>query len=184
MLDHISLRVQDFARAREFYKAALAPLGYEVVMEFPDSIGMGDGGKIDFWLNRSDQPINPTHIAFSTAREKVEAFHEAALAAGGTDNGPPGSRPEYHPNYFGAFVRDPEGNNIEAVCHADPARVARKAAIAAKVVAAAAAKAKSKGAVSRSPAKSKAVKKPLVAKKAPGSKAKPAKAKGRGKSRR
>jgi catechol 2,3-dioxygenase-like lactoylglutathione lyase family enzyme len=121
MIDHISLRVTDLARALAFYRAALAPLGYKVMLEFPDAVGLGDGRKADFWITRSDQTINPTHIAFSARREAVDAFHTAALGAGGSDNGPPGPRPEYHPHYFGAFVRDPEGNNVEAVCHADPA---------------------------------------------------------------
>jgi catechol 2,3-dioxygenase-like lactoylglutathione lyase family enzyme len=121
MIDHVSLRVSDLARAVEFYRAALAPLGYEVIMEFPDTVGMGEQGKPDLWITRCEQAINPIHLALSASRDAVEAFHAAALAAGGTDNGAPGPRPEYHPHYFGAFVRDPEGNNVEAVCHADPA---------------------------------------------------------------
>jgi catechol 2,3-dioxygenase-like lactoylglutathione lyase family enzyme len=126
MIDHISLRVTDLARALAFYRAALAPLGYKVMLEFPDAVGLGDGRKADFWITRSDQTINPTHIAFSARREAVDAFHTAALGAGGSDNGPPGPRPEYHPHYFGAFVRDPEGNNIEVVSHGDAPAQPRK----------------------------------------------------------
>ncbi len=119
MLDHISLRVQDHSRAVAFYRAALAPLGYQVMMEYPGATGLG-AGMPDFWLMTTEQPLNPTHIAFSADRDAVDAFHAAALAAGGTDNGPPGLRADYHPHYYGAFVRDPEGNNVEVVCHADP----------------------------------------------------------------
>jgi catechol 2,3-dioxygenase-like lactoylglutathione lyase family enzyme len=119
MLDHISLRVQDHSRAVAFYRAALAPLGYQVMMEYPGATGLG-AGMPDFWLMTTEQPLNPTHIAFSADREAVDAFHVAALAAGGTDNGPPGLRADYHPHYYGAFVRDPEGNNVEVVCHEDP----------------------------------------------------------------
>src|SRR5262249_58999023 len=81
--------------------------------------GLGAGMQ-DFWLMATDQPLNPTHLAFSADRDAVDAFHAAALAAGGTDNGNPGLRLDYHPHYYAAFVRDPEGNNIEVVCHADP----------------------------------------------------------------
>jgi catechol 2,3-dioxygenase-like lactoylglutathione lyase family enzyme len=119
MLDHISLRVQDHPRAVAFYRAALAPLGYRVLMEYPGAAGLG-AGMPDFWLMTTEQPINPTHVAFSARRAAVDAFHAAALAAGGTDNGSPGLRADYHPHYYGAFVRDPEGNNVEVVCHSDP----------------------------------------------------------------
>ena len=120
MLDHISLRVQDHSRAVAFYRAALAPLGYRVLMEYPGAAGLG-AGMPDFWLMATEQPINPTHVAFSADRATVDAFHAAALSAGGTDNGPPGLRADFHPHYYGAYVRDPEGNNVEVVCHADPA---------------------------------------------------------------
>src|SRR4051794_2319521 len=120
MIDHISLRVSDLPRAVDFYKAALAPLGYEVLMEFPDTIAMGAGGKPDLWITGTDEPVNPTHIALSSVREAVNAFHRAALTAGGTDNGEPGLRPDYHPHYYAAFVTDPEGNNVEVVCHSPP----------------------------------------------------------------
>jgi catechol 2,3-dioxygenase-like lactoylglutathione lyase family enzyme len=119
MLDHISLRVQDHSRAVAFYRAALAPLGYQVLMEFPGVAGLG-AGMPDFWLMASEHAPNPTHIAFAADRATVDAFHVAALAAGATDNGPPGPRAHYHPHYYGAFVHDPEGNNVEVVCHADP----------------------------------------------------------------
>lgn len=88
-------------------------------MEYPGATGLG-AGMPDFWVMATDQPLNPTHLAFSGDRAAVDAFHAAALAAGGTDNGEPGLRLDYHPHYYAAFVRDPEGNNIEVVCHADP----------------------------------------------------------------
>lgn len=119
MIDHISLRVRDLDRAIEFYTLALAPLGYQVLMEFPGAAGLGVHGKPDFWLTRSVKTA-PTHIAFAADRDEVMRFYHAALAAGGEDHGAPGLRPNYHPSYYGAFVLDPEGNNIEAVCH-DPA---------------------------------------------------------------
>ena len=126
MLDHVGLRVQDFPRAIAFYKAALAPIGYEVAMEYPGGAGLGEPGKPDLWIMLTDKPPHPSHIAFRTSRASVDAFHAAALAAGGTDNGGPGVRSDYHPHYYAAFVLDPEGNNIEVVCHDAPG--ARKAA--------------------------------------------------------
>jgi catechol 2,3-dioxygenase-like lactoylglutathione lyase family enzyme len=120
MIDHVTVRVQDFSRLLDFYKAALAPLRYEVVMQFEGVAGLGADGKPDLWLMQTDQPLNPTHLALAGERELIEAFHAAALAAGGTDNGGPGLRPDYHPHYYAGFVRDPEGNNIEVVCHSDP----------------------------------------------------------------
>jgi len=141
MIDHISMRVTDIERAAEFYAAALAPLGYEVVMRFPGYVGLGAGGKPDFWLTATDKAINPTHIAFACDRSTVTAFHAAAVAAGGTDNGAPGPRADYHPNYFGAFILDFDGNNVEAVCHA-PAKAAAKSASKAKPKAKPKAKAK------------------------------------------
>jgi catechol 2,3-dioxygenase-like lactoylglutathione lyase family enzyme len=120
MIDHVSVRVQDFSRLLAFYRDALAPIGYEVVMEYPGAVGLGAGGKPDLWLMQTEQPINPTHLALVASREMIDAFHAAALAAGGTDNGPPGLRVDYHPHYYAAFVRDPEGNNIEVVSHVPP----------------------------------------------------------------
>jgi len=118
MIDHLGLRVSDYARSKRFYESALAPLGYQVVMEFGGAAaGLGAAGKPDFWISQGE-PGGPVHVAFASPdRKTVDAFHEAALAAGGSDNGAPGLRPEYHPNYYGAFVIDPDGNNFEAVCH-------------------------------------------------------------------
>lgn len=124
MLDHMSINVSDIARARAFYDKALAPLGVTVQMTVPTEItqgppvhGYGENGKPYFWLGQSDRPSS-IHVAFLAAtRADVEAFYAAAIAAGGSDNGGPGVRPHYHPNYYGAFVRDADGNNIEAVCH-------------------------------------------------------------------
>jgi len=127
MLDHVSLRVQDLPRALAFYKAALAPIGYAVGMEYPGGAGLGEPGKLDLWISLTDKPIHPTHLAFRTDRARVDAFHAAALAAGATDNGPPGVRTDYHEHYYAAFVLDPEGNNIEVVCQ-DPPGAARKPA--------------------------------------------------------
>lgn len=119
MIDHTGIQVGDFAKAVAFYTKALAPLGYEHIKTFQNiAAGFGVGGKPDFWLDGSKAPTDKIHIAFrAKGRAEVRAFYEAALAAGGTDNGPPGVRPHYHENYYGAFVRDPDGHNIEAVCH-------------------------------------------------------------------
>lgn len=124
MLDHVGLTVTDFARARAFYDAALKPLGIAVVMEVgPEQTGgtshagYGNVGKPDFWIGTGGTPGH-VHIALAAPdRATVEAFYAAAIAAGGKDNGPPGIRAHYHPNYYGAFVLDPDGHNIEAVCH-------------------------------------------------------------------
>jgi catechol 2,3-dioxygenase-like lactoylglutathione lyase family enzyme len=118
MIDHISVRVHDFPRLLSFYRAALAPIGYQVLMEYPDAAGLGEKGKPDLWLMKTDRPLNPTHLAITAGRDRIDAFHAAALAAGGTDNGLPGLRQDYHPNYYAAFVLDPEGNNVEVVSHA------------------------------------------------------------------
>jgi len=118
-LDHVGLDVSDYAASRAFYKEALAPLGMKLMMEpVPNVGGLGDDFPF-FWIGaRSRGPDSGTHVAFTTAdRATVDAFHEAALAAGGRDNGAPGVRAIYHPDYYGAFVLDPDGNNIEAVCH-------------------------------------------------------------------
>ncbi|TKD03758.1 VOC family protein [Polyangium fumosum] len=117
MIDHISIGVRDLEKGKAFYAAALAPLGYAVMMEFPGVVGLGEKGKPDFWLG-AGEGVFRQHVAFLAAdRKTVDAFYEAAIRAGGKDNGPPGLRPMYHPNYYGAFVLDPDGNNIEAVCH-------------------------------------------------------------------
>lgn len=118
MIDHVAINVGDYERSKVFYLAALAPLGYELIMEFGGKAGgFGAGGKPDLWL-REGPPLAPVHIAFSSPDQAtVDAFHAAALAAGGQDNGAPGPRPHYHPTYYAAFVHDPDGNNIELVHH-------------------------------------------------------------------
>lgn len=124
ILDHVGLAVAYHSRSRAFYEAALAPLGIGVVMEVTAEetggaahTGFGRGFKPAFWISEGP-PGGHAHIAFVAAdRAAVDAFHAAALAAGGTDNGAPGLRPHYHPSYYGAFVLDPDGHNVEAVCH-------------------------------------------------------------------
>ena len=127
MLDHVGIPVSDFARSRAFYDAVFAPLGYALVMQVGPELtgdgssaaGFGRDGKPDFWIGDDGKPGAHTHVAFAAAsRAQVDAFHQAALAAGARDNGAPGLRPHYHANYYGAFVLDPDGHNIEAVCHA------------------------------------------------------------------
>ncbi|HEY3847336.1 MAG TPA: VOC family protein [Acetobacteraceae bacterium] len=116
-LDHVSLHVMDLGRSRAFYVAALVPLGICVLMEKAHSIGFGKDRRPQFWLNHGQRQSGPTHVAFvAENRAQVRAFYEATLAAGGRDNGAPGLRPQYHANYYGAFVLDPDGNNAEAVC--------------------------------------------------------------------
>ena len=125
MLDHIGLTVSDFARARAFYDAALAPLGVAMVMEVtPEQtggsshLGYGSDGRPYFWIGDAGATTGVLHVAFAAPdRATVDAFYAAALAAGGRDNGAPGLREHYHPTYYGAFVLDPDGHNIEAVCH-------------------------------------------------------------------
>jgi catechol 2,3-dioxygenase-like lactoylglutathione lyase family enzyme len=130
MIDHITLLVRDYQKSKAFYLAALQPLGYETVMEvtramipdlpFERAGGFGVGGKPDLWIRPSDS-VTPTHIAFGVdQRATVDAFHRAALAAGAEDHGAPGLRPHYHPDYYGAFVLDPDGYNLEVVCHDHP----------------------------------------------------------------
>ena len=118
MLDHVGIRVSDFEQSKRFFAEALSPLGYELIMEpSVSAAGFGRRGKPDFWIGQGD-PGQAVHIAFAASdRASVDAFHEEALAAGGRNNGGPGLRPEYHPSYYAAFVFDPDGNNIEAVCH-------------------------------------------------------------------
>jgi catechol 2,3-dioxygenase-like lactoylglutathione lyase family enzyme len=126
MIDHITLRVRDLPAAKAFYTAALAPLGYRIGKEFPEAVGLGIGGMLDFWLV-GDPEARPQHLAFfAPARAAVDAFYAAALAAGGIDNGPPGLRLDYHPNYYAAFAFDPSGHNVEAVCHLPPAAGKKK----------------------------------------------------------
>lgn len=124
MIDHVGFPVSDYARSKAFYENALAPLGYTLIMEVRQNesdspaAGFGANGKPDFWIGGEGGLERAVHIAIAAEdRAAVDAFHRAALAAGGTDNGAPRLRPHYHPNYYGAFVRDPDGHNIEAVCH-------------------------------------------------------------------
>lgn len=117
MLDHVGVNVSDHAASRAFYEAALKPLGIEPILDFPGITGFGENQKPYFFINERDEPSRSTHIAFAASdRAAVDAFHKAALAAGGRDNGAPGPRP-YHEHYYGAFVFDPDGTNVEAVCH-------------------------------------------------------------------
>jgi catechol 2,3-dioxygenase-like lactoylglutathione lyase family enzyme len=119
MIDHTGIEVSEFARSKAFYEKALAPLGYTMLKQWETFAGFGVAPKPDFWIGLG-KPSDRIHIAFRAAsRSVVDAFYAAAIAAGGTDNGPPGVRPHYHEHYYGAFVRDPDGHNIEACCH-DP----------------------------------------------------------------
>jgi catechol 2,3-dioxygenase-like lactoylglutathione lyase family enzyme len=126
MLDHVGFAVADAERSKRFYSAALAPLGIELIKSVTPgqteaggtAHGFGSDGKPYFWVGDNERVGEGTHVAFAAAtRAVVDAFYEAALAAGGRDNGGPGLRPHYHPNYYGAFVFDPDGINVEAVCH-------------------------------------------------------------------
>jgi catechol 2,3-dioxygenase-like lactoylglutathione lyase family enzyme len=118
MLDHVGVPVSDFEQSKRYYAQALSPLGYELIMEpSASAAGFGRLGKPDFWIAQGEIG-QAFHIAFAAEdHATVDAFYEAALAAGGRDNGGPGLRPHYHASYYGAFVLDPDGNNIEAVCH-------------------------------------------------------------------
>jgi catechol 2,3-dioxygenase-like lactoylglutathione lyase family enzyme len=118
MFDHLDIGVTDLARSKAFFLGALRPLGAGVAMEGPYGVGIGRGGKPSLWLSEATQTPAPLHLAFvADSRAQVDAFYQAALAAGGRDNGAPGLRPEYHPDYYGAFVIGPAGHNVEAVCH-------------------------------------------------------------------
>jgi catechol 2,3-dioxygenase-like lactoylglutathione lyase family enzyme len=119
MLDHAGLNVRDIADVKPFYEAALAPLGYTLGFDGGSYAGFrSPEGDFDFWLAERGEATTGTHVAFRAAdRGAVDEFHRAALAAGGTDNGAPGVRAEYHEHYYGAYVLDPGGNNVEAVCH-------------------------------------------------------------------
>ena len=125
MIDHVGFPVSDYARAKAFYEKALAPLGYTLIMEVQQNeqdakaAGFGANGKPDFWIGGEGGLNRAIHIAIAARdRAAVDAFYRAAMAAGARDNGAPGLRPHYHANYYGAFVLDPDGHNIEAVCHA------------------------------------------------------------------
>jgi catechol 2,3-dioxygenase-like lactoylglutathione lyase family enzyme len=119
MLDHMGFSVSDYERSKAFYEKALAPLGFKLLMEpVPGIGGFGDGQKPFFWIGTRGPAQSEIHVAFAAdSRGTVDAFHAAALEAGGTDNGGPGVREIYHPTYYGAYVLDPDGNNVEAVCH-------------------------------------------------------------------
>ena len=117
MIDHVKVSVRDLAAAKDYYSKALEPLGYRVVFEAEGMTYFADANGLDFGLGEGE-PGRGVHVGFAAGdTATVEAFHEAALAAGGTDNGAPGLRPEYAPDYYGAYVLDPDGNNIEAFCH-------------------------------------------------------------------
>jgi catechol 2,3-dioxygenase-like lactoylglutathione lyase family enzyme len=124
MIDHIGFSVSDYERAKAFYSKALAPLGYTLIVEVPaekTEAGFAAAGfgieKADFWIAGEGKLPRPLHVAIAAkTRASVDGFYRAALAAGGKDNGAPGVRAHYHPNYYGAFVLDPDGHNIEAVC--------------------------------------------------------------------
>ena len=127
MIDHMGFAVSDYERAKAFYAKALAPLGYELIMEVLAAVnpsgapaaGFGENGKPDFWIGGEGKLAHPLHVAVvAKTRAAVDAFYKAAMAAGARDNGAPGLRPHYHANYYGAFVFDHDGHNIEAVCHA------------------------------------------------------------------
>lgn len=126
MIDHLGFPVGNFEESKAFYLKALAPLGIALVMEVTPEMtggedsacGFGVGEKPFFWIAPGKRIEDRLHIAFAAeTRQQVDAFYKAALAAGGRDNGPPGLRPHYHKDYYGAFVLDPDGHNIEAVCH-------------------------------------------------------------------
>jgi catechol 2,3-dioxygenase-like lactoylglutathione lyase family enzyme len=118
MIDHMGIKVTDLARSRAFYQKTLAALGYDLRLEVEGHLGFGPAdGKPCFWISQG-RPAPGIHVSFRAAeRETVDAFHRAGLAAGGTDNGAPGLRPHYHASYYGAFVLDPDGYNVEAVNH-------------------------------------------------------------------
>ena len=122
MFDHVTIRVKDFGKAKQFYKESLAALGFEVHHESADAIRLGAGKEPTVWISHDTPVTTGLHLAFASPdRRRVDAFHAAALRAGGRDNGAPGPRPDYGPNYYAAFAHDPDGNNIEAVFHG-PAR--------------------------------------------------------------
>jgi catechol 2,3-dioxygenase-like lactoylglutathione lyase family enzyme len=128
MIDHTGLSVADYQKSKDFYVKALGAIGYQLLAEFPaavtgstDVAGFGEPPKPDFWIAAGTPNRPPMHIAFRVPnRALVDQFYRAAIAAGGQDNGAPGNRPHYHANYYGAFVLDPDGHNVEAVCHEAP----------------------------------------------------------------
>jgi len=170
IIDHVQVAVSDYAKAREFYVKALGALGWKLMMEFPmgdnlTAAGFGTGGKPYLWLANTGRPSITGHVALGARNAaEVNAFYDAGMGAGGTDNGPPGIRADYHPKYYAAYVRDPDGNNIEAVWHGEveekPARPARSRAAARRAAAA------------KKPARRVAAKKPAAKKPARGAAAK------------
>jgi catechol 2,3-dioxygenase-like lactoylglutathione lyase family enzyme len=130
MIDHLTLTVRDVEKSVAFYARALKALGYGVTMRFENFVGLGTKKKPVFWLKSGPTPTQPMHLAFvAPSRQAVDQFHADALAAGAQDDGPPGLRPHYHVHYYGAFVVDPDGHPVEAVCHSPPeAKSAAKAA--------------------------------------------------------
>lgn len=122
LLDHIAFGVRDYEASKTFYAKALAPLGIALVAEIDAdnrAAGFGRDGNDDFWIDEG-RPLGRVHVAFAAlSTDEVDAFHAAALEAGGRDNGAPGLRPEYHEKYYAAYILDPNGNNIEAVFHGD-----------------------------------------------------------------
>jgi catechol 2,3-dioxygenase-like lactoylglutathione lyase family enzyme len=125
MIDHTGVIVSNFSASKAFYSHALAPIGYSLLIEFPAAVtghtsvaGFGVAPQPDFWISEGTPNVPSIHVAFRVAsRALVDAFYQAGIAATGRDNGKPGLRPHYHPNYYGAFVLDPDGHNIEVVCH-------------------------------------------------------------------
>lgn len=126
MFDHVELKVRDVRKSTAFYAAALEPLGIHVLFSAEDVAGFGTGNTLEtdgkarteFLLEKSTEPTPPIHFAFVAPNQKaVDLFHASGMAAGGEDNGKPGLRPDYHPGYYAAFLRDPDGHNVEAVCH-------------------------------------------------------------------
>jgi catechol 2,3-dioxygenase-like lactoylglutathione lyase family enzyme len=124
VFDHVGLNVSHYEVSKQFYERTLAPLGYSVQIELAESKTAGFGAEgvaSDFWIGEREPLATSVHVAFQAPdHATIDAFHAAGVAAGGTDNGPPGIREQYHPTYYGAYVLDPDGNNIEAVCHAAP----------------------------------------------------------------
>jgi catechol 2,3-dioxygenase-like lactoylglutathione lyase family enzyme len=118
MFDHLGFGVTNLAESKAFFLKALGPLGVTVAMEGPYGVGMGQNNKPSLWLHETNERPARLHLAFVAAnRNQVDEFYQAAMAAGGQDNGAPGLRPHYHPDYYGAFVIGPDGHNVEAVCH-------------------------------------------------------------------